>query len=41
MLQCTVQYAYDFIEKIPLVERDAFQNTMDEIAEIIILIAVL
>ncbi len=33
MLQGTVQYAYDFFEKIPLVERDAFQNTIDEIAE--------
>jgi NitT/TauT family transport system substrate-binding protein len=33
MLQGTVQYAYDFIEKIPLVERDAFQNTIDQIAE--------
>ena len=32
MLQCTVQYAYDFVENIPLVERDAFQNTIDEIA---------
>ena len=32
MLQGTVQYAYDFIEKIPLVERGAFQNTIDEIA---------
>ena len=33
MLQGTVQYAYDFIEKIPLVKRDAFQNTIDEISQ--------
>ena len=33
MLQGTIQYAYDFIEKIPLVKREAFQNTIDEIAE--------
>ena len=33
MLEGTVQYAYDFIEKVPLVKRAAFQNTIDEIAE--------
>ncbi|HEX2228698.1 MAG TPA: ABC transporter substrate-binding protein [Candidatus Binatia bacterium] len=33
MLQGTIQYAYDFVEKVPLVERKAFQNTIDEIAE--------
>ena len=33
MLKGTVQYAYEFVEKIPLVERAAFQNTVDEIAE--------
>jgi NitT/TauT family transport system substrate-binding protein len=32
MLQGTVQYAYDFVEKVPLVKRDAFQNTIKEIA---------
>jgi NitT/TauT family transport system substrate-binding protein len=32
MLQGSVQYAYDFVEKIPLVKRDAFQVTLDEIA---------
>ncbi len=33
MLQGTVQYAYDFVEKIPLVKREAFQNTISTIAE--------
>jgi hypothetical protein len=32
MLQGTIQYAYDFVEKIPFVKRAAFQNTIDEIA---------
>ena len=32
MLDGSVQYAYDFVEKIPLVKRDAFQVTLDEIA---------
>ena len=30
MLEGTMQYVYDFVEKIPLVKRDAFQVTMDE-----------
>src|ERR1041384_2474055 len=29
MLEGTVQYAYDFVEKIPLVKRQAFQVTLD------------
>lgn len=33
MLQGTVQYAYDFVEKVPVVKREAFQNTIAEIAE--------
>lgn len=32
MLDGSVQYAYDFVEKIPLVKRDAFQVTLDQIA---------
>jgi NitT/TauT family transport system substrate-binding protein len=32
MLQGTIQYAYDFVEKIPAVKRAAFQNTINEIA---------
>jgi hypothetical protein len=32
MLQGTVQYAYDFVERVPLVKREAFQNTIAEIA---------
>lgn len=32
MLQGTVKYAYDFVEKVPAVKREAFQNTIDEIA---------
>ncbi len=32
MLDGSVKYAYDFVEKIPLVKRDAFQVTLDEIA---------
>jgi NitT/TauT family transport system substrate-binding protein len=31
MLDGSVQYAYDFVEKIPLVKRDAFQVTLDQI----------
>jgi len=30
MLEGTMQYAYDFVEKIPLVNREAFQTTLDE-----------
>ena len=30
MLEGTMQYAYDFVEKIPLVKREAFQVTLDE-----------
>jgi len=30
MLDGTLQYAYDFVEKIPLVKREAFQVTLDE-----------
>lgn len=30
MLEGTMQYAYDFVEKIPLVKREAFQATLDE-----------
>jgi ABC-type nitrate/sulfonate/bicarbonate transport system substrate-binding protein len=30
MLEGSVQYAYDFVEKIPLVKREAFQVTLDE-----------
>ena len=33
MLDGSVQYAYDFVEKVPLVKRDAFQETLDEIAK--------
>ncbi|HEY7165548.1 MAG TPA: ABC transporter substrate-binding protein [Candidatus Binatia bacterium] len=33
MLQGTVQYAYDFVEKIPLVKRQAFEVTLDMVAE--------
>ena len=32
MLEGTMQYAYDFVEKIPLVKREAFQTTIDEAA---------
>ena len=32
MLEGTVQYAYDFVEKIPLVKPQAFQVTLDMIA---------
>jgi NitT/TauT family transport system substrate-binding protein len=32
MLEGTMQYAYDFVEKIPLVKREAFQTTLDEAA---------
>ena len=30
MLEGTIQYAYDFVEKVPLVKREAFQVTLDE-----------
>ncbi|MGE5061820.1 MAG: hypothetical protein ACM3N3_21445 [Betaproteobacteria bacterium] len=33
MLEGTVQYAYDFVEKIPLVKREAFQVTLDLVGE--------
>jgi ABC-type nitrate/sulfonate/bicarbonate transport system substrate-binding protein len=33
MLDGSVQYAYDFVEKIPLVKRDAFQVTLDQISQ--------
>jgi ABC-type nitrate/sulfonate/bicarbonate transport system substrate-binding protein len=29
MLEGTVQYAYDFVEKVPLVKKQAFQVTLD------------
>jgi ABC-type nitrate/sulfonate/bicarbonate transport system substrate-binding protein len=33
MLDGSVQYAYDFVEKVPLVKPKAFQVTLDEIAK--------
>jgi ABC-type nitrate/sulfonate/bicarbonate transport system substrate-binding protein len=30
MLEGTMQYAYDFVQKVPLVKREAFQVTLDE-----------
>jgi len=30
MLEGTMQYAYDFVQKVPLVKREAFQATLDE-----------
>ena len=33
MLEGTMQYAYDFVERIPLVKREAFQVTVDEIGK--------
>ena len=33
MLEGTLQYAYDFVERIPLVKREAFQVTVDEIGK--------
>lgn len=33
MLEGTMQYAYDFVEKVPLVKREAFQVTLNQIAE--------
>ncbi len=33
MLDGSVQYAYDFVEKVPLVKQEAFQVTLDQIAE--------
>ena len=33
MLDGSIQYAYDFMEKIPLVKAQAFQVTLDQIAK--------
>ena len=33
MLEGSVRYAYDFVEKVPLVDRQAFRVTVDQIAE--------
>jgi NitT/TauT family transport system substrate-binding protein len=33
MLEGSAQYAYDFVEKVPFVKREAFQVTIDQIAE--------
>jgi NitT/TauT family transport system substrate-binding protein len=33
LLEGTMQYAYDFVEKVPLVKREAFQVTLDESAK--------
>jgi ABC-type nitrate/sulfonate/bicarbonate transport system substrate-binding protein len=33
MLEGSVQYAYDFVEKVPSVKREAFQVTLDEIGK--------
>ncbi len=33
MLEGTMQYAYDFVEKVPLVKREAIQVTLDESAK--------
>jgi hypothetical protein len=33
MLEGTVRYAYDFVGKIPLVKREAFQVTLDLVGE--------
>ncbi len=33
MLDSTVQYAYDFVENVPLVKRAAFQTTLDLVAQ--------
>jgi NitT/TauT family transport system substrate-binding protein len=33
MLDGTVRYAYDFVEKVPLVKRQAIEVTLDQIAE--------
>jgi len=33
MLEGSVQYAYDFVEKVPLVKREAFAVTLDLVAE--------
>ena len=32
MLEGTMQYAYDFVEKIPLVKREAFRSTLERAA---------
>lgn len=33
MLDSSMQYAYDFVEKVPLVKKQAFQVTLEEIAK--------
>ena len=33
MLDGSVEYAYDFVEKVPLVKQQAFQVTVEQIAE--------
>jgi NitT/TauT family transport system substrate-binding protein len=33
MLEGSVQYAYDFVEKVPFVKREAFQVTIKQIAD--------
>jgi hypothetical protein len=33
MLNSTVEYAYDFVEKIPLVDPKAIENTLDLVAQ--------
>lgn len=33
MLEGSAQYGYDFVEKVPLVKREAFQVTLDEIVK--------
>lgn len=33
MLEGSAQYAYDFVEKVPLVKRDAFRVTLEQIAQ--------
>jgi len=33
MLEGSAQYAYDFVEKVPLVKREAFQVTLEQIAQ--------
>ncbi len=33
MLDGSIQYAYDFVEKVPLVKSQAFQVTLDEIGK--------
>ena len=33
MLEGSAQYGYDFVEKVPLVKREAFQVTLEQIAQ--------